>query len=128
MVTELLDKVCLSHRRDAWPSELSGGQQQRVAIARALVQHPKAILFDEPIWALDPELVGEVPRVIRGLAEEGRTMIIVTHEMAFARDVAQKVVFMDQGVITEEGTPDQVFGDPQTERCRAFVTSHLNRG
>ena len=123
----LLHKVGLYEKRNAWPSQLSGGQQQRVAIARALAQQPKAILFDEPTSALDPELVGEVLRVIRGLAEEGRTMIIVTHEMGFARDVSNKAVFLHQGKIEEAGSPQQVFSDPLSERCRAFVSSHLQR-
>jgi len=119
--------VGLYAKRDAWPSQLSGGQQQRVAIARALAQQPKAILFDEPTSALDPELVGEVLRVIRSLAEEGRTMIIVTHEMGFARDVSNKAVFLHQGMIEESGSPEQVFFDPISPRCRAFVNSHFER-
>jgi len=123
----LLHKVGLYEKRNAWPSQLSGGQQQRVAIARALAQQPKAILFDEPTSALDPELVGEVLRVIRGLAEEGRTMIIVKHEMGFARDVSNKAVFLHQGKIEEAGSPQQVFSDPLSDRCRAFVSSHLQR-
>lgn len=123
----LLHRVGLYEKRHAWPSQLSGGQQQRVAIARALAQQPKAILFDEPTSALDPELVGEVLRVIRSLAEEGRTMIIVTHEMGFARDVSNKAVFLHQGKIEESGTPQQVFTDPVSDRCRAFVSSHLQR-
>lgn len=123
----LLHKVGLYEKRNAWPSQLSGGQQQRVAIARALAQQPKAILFDEPTSALDPELVGEVLRVIRSLAEEGRTMIIVTHEMGFARDVSNKAVFLHQGKIEESGPPQQVFSDPLSDRCRAFVSSHLQR-
>jgi octopine/nopaline transport system ATP-binding protein len=123
----LLQKVGLYEKRNAWPSQLSGGQQQRVAIARALAQQPKAILFDEPTSALDPELVGEVLRVIRSLAEEGRTMIIVTHEMGFARDVSNKAVFLHQGKIEEAGSPQQVFSDPLSARCRAFVSSHLQR-
>lgn len=123
----LLEKVGLAHKRDAWPSHLSGGQQQRVAIARALAQHPKAILFDEPTSALDPELVGDVLKVIRGLAEEGRTMIIVTHEMGFAREVSSRVVFLHQGQIEEDGPPSKVFGDPQSARCREFIGSHFDR-
>ncbi|MFY0403161.1 ABC transporter ATP-binding protein [Pantoea dispersa] len=123
----LLQKVGLYEKRNAWPSQLSGGQQQRVAIARALAQQPKAILFDEPTSALDPELVGEVLRVIRSLAEEGRTMIIVTHEMGFARDVSNKAVFLHQGKIEESGSPQQVFSEPISARCRAFVSSHLQR-
>ncbi|WP_158784084.1 ABC transporter ATP-binding protein [Pantoea sp. BAV 3049] len=123
----LLEKVGLFAKRDAWPAHLSGGQQQRIAIARALAQHPKAILFDEPTSALDPELVGDVLKVIRGLAEEGRTMIIVTHEMGFAREVSNKAIFLHQGMIEEEGPPEQVFSDPHSDRCRAFVSSHFQR-
>lgn len=123
----LLDKVGIVEKRHAYPAELSGGQQQRVAIARALAMRPKVMLFDEPTSALDPELVGEVLRVIRSLAEEGRTMLIVTHEMNFAREVSNRAVFLHQGRIEEEGTPDQVFGDPRSERCRQFLTSHLAR-
>ncbi|MGI4800933.1 MAG: ATP-binding cassette domain-containing protein [Janthinobacterium lividum] len=117
----LLDKVGLSARRDAWPAHLSGGQQQRVAIARALAIRPEALLFDEPTSALDPELVGEVLSVIRALAEEGRTMILVTHEMNFARHVSTKTVFLYAGLVEEVGSPEQVFGDPVSERCRKFV-------
>jgi ABC-type histidine transport system ATPase subunit len=102
---------------------LSGGQQQRVAIARALAIEPKALLFDEPTSALDPELVGEVLKVIRGLAEEGRTMILVTHEMRFANNVSSHVVFLDQGRVEEEGTPQKVFKEAESERCRNFVKS-----
>ncbi len=123
----LLAKVGLSEKRDAWPAELSGGQQQRAAIARALAMRPRALLFDEPTSALDPELVGEVLRVIRDLAEEGRTMLIVTHEMSFAAEVASRAIFLDAGVIAEEGPSRQIFADPETERCRAFVRRHLER-
>lgn len=123
----LLDKVGLAHKRDAWPTHLSGGQQQRVAIARALAQHPKAILFDEPTSALDPELVGDVLKVIRSLAEEGRTMIIVTHEMGFAREVSSRVVFLHQGQIEEDGPPAKVFASPDSARCREFIGSHFDR-
>lgn len=123
----LLAKVGLSDKRDAWPAELSGGQQQRAAIARALAMRPRALLFDEPTSALDPELVGEVLHVIRALAEEGRTMLIVTHEMGFAAEVASRAIFLDAGVIVEEGPPAQIFGAPETERCRAFVRRHLER-
>ncbi|KFI29808.1 ABC transporter ATP-binding protein [Paenirhodobacter enshiensis] len=123
----LLDKVGLAAKRDAYPAHLSGGQQQRVAIARALAQHPRAILFDEPTSALDPELVGEVLKVIRSLAEEGRTMLIVTHEMGFAREVSSRVVFLHQGHIEEDGTPAEVFGAPKSERARAFLASHFDR-
>ncbi len=117
----LLEKVGLAARRDAWPSHLSGGQQQRVAIARALAIRPEALLFEKPTSALDPELVGEVLAVIRGLAEEGRTMILVTHEMGFARHVSTQAVFLHDGMVEEMGPPDQVFGDPISERCRRFV-------
>ena len=123
----LLEKVGLAEKRDAYPAQLSGGQQQRVAIARALAMRPAALLLDEPTSALDPELVGEVLRVIRALAEEGRTMLIVTHEMQFARDVSSRAVFLHAGRIEEEGPPGQVFGDPASDRCRQFVTSHLRR-
>ncbi|MFV3073758.1 ABC transporter ATP-binding protein [Niveispirillum fermenti] len=118
----LLAKVGLSAKRDAYPSQMSGGQQQRAAIARMLAMEPRVMLFDEPTSALDPELVGEVLRVIRDLASEGATMLIVTHEMAFAREVAHKVVFLHQGRIEEEGTPAELFGNPRSERCRQFLT------
>jgi octopine/nopaline transport system ATP-binding protein len=124
---ELLAKVGLAEKRHSYPSQLSGGQQQRVAIARALAMRPAALLLDEPTSALDPELVGEVLRVIRALAEEGRTMLIVTHEMGFARDVSSRALFLHQGRIEEEGPPSQVFDDPVSDRCRQFVTSHLRR-
>ena len=123
----LLEKVGIAEKRNQYPIQLSGGQQQRAAIARALAMRPQAILFDEPTSALDPELVGEVLRVIRALAEEGRTMLIVTHEMGFARDVASSVVFLEQGRIEEQGPPEQVLENPISDRCRQFVTSHLNR-
>ena len=123
----LLDRVGLAAKRNEFPAFLSGGQQQRVAIARALAMRPKVMLFDEPTSALDPELVGEVLRVIRSLAEEGRTMILVTHEMAFARDVSSKVAFLHQGMIEETGSPDTVFIDPRSERCRQFVNAHQTR-
>ena len=119
---ELLQKVGLYHKRHEYPSFLSGGQQQRAAIARALCINPKLMLFDEPTSALDPELVGEVLKVIRDLADEGRTMLLVTHEMNFARDVSDHVVFMHQGLIEEEGTPAQVFNHPNSERCRQFTS------
>ncbi len=124
----ILEKVGMADKRDAYPAHLSGGQQQRAAIARALAMRPQALLFDEPTSALDPELVGEVLRVIRGLAEEGRTMLIVTHEMAFAADVSTRAIFLHGGQIEEQGPPAQVFREPTTERCRQFVTRHLNRG
>lgn len=120
---KLLNKVGLYEKRDQYPAFLSGGQQQRAAIARALCMEPKVMLFDEPTSALDPELVGEVLRVIRDLAEEGRTMILVTHEMKFARDVSSHVIYLHQGVIEEEGPPKQVFGVPKSERCRQFVST-----
>jgi octopine/nopaline transport system ATP-binding protein len=121
----LLDKVGIAEKRNQYPSHLSGGQQQRAAIARALAMHPKVMLFDEPTSALDPELVAEVLRVIRALAEEGRTMLIVTHEMGFAREVSSKVIFLHQGRIEEEGPPEQIFRNPVSERCRQFISSHL---
>ncbi|NEJ19412.1 ATP-binding cassette domain-containing protein [Rhizobium leguminosarum] len=117
----LLHKVGLFDKRDAYPAFLSGGQQQRAAIARALCVDPAVMLFDEPTSALDPELVGEVLKVIRDLAEEGRTMLIVTHEMRFARDVSSRVLFLHQGQIEEEGPPEQIFGAPVSARCREFT-------
>ncbi|MCC7272112.1 MAG: amino acid ABC transporter ATP-binding protein [Alphaproteobacteria bacterium] len=118
---ELLRKVGLTDKRDAYPSTLSGGQQQRAAIARALAMRPRLMLFDEPTSSLDPELVGEVLEVMKALAIEGMTMICVTHEMSFARDVASRVIFMDEGMIVEEGPPETVFTAPQQERTRAFL-------
>lgn len=118
-----LARVGLGHRMDAYAGFLSGGEQQRVAIARALAMEPDMMLFDEPTSALDPELVGEVLRVMRNLAEEGRTMIVVTHEMNFARDVANRVLFLDQGVICEERDPTEVIKNPQTERLQTFLTA-----
>jgi polar amino acid transport system ATP-binding protein len=118
---QMLDKVHLHHKANEFPERLSGGQQQRVAIARALAPQPKLILFDEPTSALDPELVGEVLSVIRELAEEGRSMILVTHEIRFARDVADRVIFMDKGVVVEEGPAANVINRPQMERTRAFL-------
>ncbi|WP_051750384.1 amino acid ABC transporter ATP-binding protein [Phycicoccus jejuensis] len=119
---ELLEQVGLQDKPAAYPSQLSGGQQQRVAIARALAMEPKLMLFDEPTSALDPELVGEVLKVMRDLAQKGMTMIVVTHEMGFAREVADRVVFMDGGVVVEEGPPGQVIGNPQHGRTRAFLS------
>jgi polar amino acid transport system ATP-binding protein len=119
---ELLDQVGLADKPAAYPSQLSGGQQQRVAIARALAMSPKLMLFDEPTSALDPELVGEVLKVMRDLAQGGMTMIVVTHEMGFAREVADRVVFMDAGVVVEEGPPSQVITNPQHNRTRAFLS------
>ena len=121
---ELLAKMGLSERANHYPSQLSGGQQQRVAIARALALHPDILCFDEPTSALDPELTGEVLRVIRELAEQRTTMIIVTHEMAFARDVADQVIFMDGGVIVEQGDPHQVIDHPREERTRQFLSHY----
>ena len=122
---ELLEKVGLLEKANAMPSNLSGGQQQRVAIARALAMQPKALLFDEPTSALDPELVGDVLEVMKKLAREGMTVIVVTHEMGFARDVAHRVVFMDNGSIVEEGRPEDIFSHPQEERTRAFLNRVL---
>ena len=121
----ILEKVGLSDKRNHYPSQISGGQQQRAAIARALAMRPQVMLFDEPTSALDPELVNEVLRVIRTLAEEGRTMIRVTHEMGFAREVASRVIFLHHGKVEEEGPPAEVFGAPKSERCRQFISSHL---
>jgi polar amino acid transport system ATP-binding protein len=121
----LLERVGLGDKFDHYPSQLSGGQQQRVAIARALAMEPKLMLFDEPTSALDPELVGEVLNVMRDLAKEGMTMIVVTHEMGFAREVADTVVFMDQGLVVEAGSPAQVLDNPQHERTKAFINSVL---
>jgi len=121
----LLDKVGIAEKRDAYPAHLSGGQQQRAAIARALAMHPRVMLFDEPTSALDPELVGEVLRVMRTLAVEGRTMLVVTHEMGFAREVSNRVIFLNQGVIEEEGKPADLFASPRSERLRQFLSSHL---
>lgn len=119
----LLHRVGLYERRDYYPGHLSGGQQQRAAIARALAVDPEVMLFDEPTSALDPELVGEVLSVMRGLAEEGRTMLVVTHEMAFARDVSNKVMFLHQGRVEEEGDPKELFANPKSERFRQFISS-----
>ncbi|WHS60633.1 L-cystine ABC transporter ATP-binding protein TcyN [Pseudomonas sp. G2-4] len=125
---KLLAKVGLSGKEDAYPRRLSGGQQQRVAIARALAMEPAVILFDEPTSALDPELVGEVLATIRSLAEEKRTMVIVTHEMGFARDVANRVVFFDKGVIVEQGEAKALFAAPKEERTRQFLSKFLSAG
>ncbi len=122
---ELLARVGLSEKADVHPGKLSGGQQQRVAIARALAMRPKLMLFDEPTSALDPELVGEVLDVMKALADDGMTMIVVTHEMGFAREVAQRAVFMDEGQIVEEGTPDDLLLRPQQERTKAFLSRIL---
>ena len=117
----LLKKVGIGDKAGHYPSHLSGGQQQRAAIARALAMRPKVMLFDEPTSALDPELVGEVLRVMRALAEEGRTMLVVTHEMSFARDVSSRVVFLHQGLVEAEGAPADLFGDPKSDRFRQFI-------
>ena len=123
---ELLKQVGMEHKTDSYPSQLSGGQQQRVAIARALALNPKVILFDEPTSALDPELVGEVLAVIKGLASEGRTMIIVTHEMDFAANVADKVIFLDKGEIAEQGPAKEIFTHPKEERTKKFLARYLS--
>ena len=122
---ELLAKVGLADKADSYPSQLSGGQKQRVAIARALAMKPEIMLFDEPTSALDPEMVGEVLDIMKELAREGMTMVVVTHEMGFAREVGSKVIFMDGGVICEEGRPEDVFGNPQNERTRSFLSKVL---
>lgn len=124
---ELLEKVGLADKAKAYPETLSGGQQQRVAIARALAMSPRIMLFDEPTSALDPELVGEVLKVMKQLADEGMTMAVVTHEMGFARDVADRVIFMDSGYVVEEGTPEDIFTNPQNERTKAFLSRVLNK-
>lgn len=121
----LLKKVGLIDKAHVYPDSLSGGQQQRVAIARALAMHPKIMLFDEPTSALDPEMVGEVLAVMKDLAREGMTMVVVTHEMGFAREVGDRVLFMDEGVIIEEGTPDEIFNNAQNERTKAFLSKIL---
>ena len=123
---KLLARVGLAGKEDAYPRRLSGGQQQRVAIARALAMEPEVILFDEPTSALDPELVGEVLATIRSLAEENRTMVIVTHEMSFARDVANRVIFFDKGVIVEQGEAKALFANPKEERTRQFLSKFIN--
>ena len=122
---ELLETVGLSDKADAYPNQLSGGQQQRVAIARALAMDPEIMLFDEPTSALDPEMVGEVLAVMKDLADAGMTMVVVTHEMGFAREVASRVLFMDQGVIMEQGKPDELFSNPQNERTQSFLSKVL---
>ena len=119
----LLAKVGIADKRDHYPSHLSGGQQQRAAIARALAMHPQVLLFDEPTSALDPERVDEVLRVMRALAEEGRTMLVVTHELGFARDVSSRVVFLHKGLVEEEGSPAEIFAAPKSERFRQFISS-----
>ena len=123
--TELLAKVGLLDKIDAWPNQLSGGQQQRVAIARALAMQPRIMLFDEPTSALDPEMVGEVLAVMQALADEGMTMVVVTHEMGFARQVADRVLFMDEGLVVEEGSPVDLFDRPREERTRRFLSKMI---
>lgn len=122
---DLLDKVGLKDRADAYPSQLSGGQKQRVAIVRALAMNPDVMLFDEPTSALDPEMVGEVLDVMKGLAKEGMTMVVVTHEMGFAKEVADRVVFIDEGVIMEDAPPEEFFGNPKNERLKLFLSKVL---
>ena len=122
---ELLTRVGLADRAKAYPSQLSGGQKQRIAIVRALCMEPEVMLFDEPTSALDPEMVGEVLDVMKDLAKQGMTMIVVTHEMGFAKEVADRVIFMDEGVIAEEGTPDEIFNHPQTDRLKSFLSKVL---
>lgn len=121
----LLEKVGLADRADAYPSQLSGGQKQRIAIVRALCMDPEVMLFDEPTSALDPEMVGEVLELMKDLAKEGMTMAVVTHEMGFAREVADRVIFIDEGVIAEEGTPEEIFGNPQCPRLKDFLSKVL---
>ena len=122
---ELLDRVGLADRANSYPNQLSGGQKQRVAIVRALCMEPDVMLFDEPTSALDPEMVGEVLDVMKRLAKQGMTMVVVTHEMGFAREVANRVLFLEEGVILEEGTPDEIFGSPKNERLRSFLAKVL---
>jgi len=121
LAMEALDKVGLVDKADAYPGEMSGGQQQRVAIARAFAMHPKVLLFDEPTSALDPQLIGEVLEVMKKLADMGMTMVVVTHEISFARDVADHVIFIDQGLILEEGPPKEILTNPKNERTRQFL-------
>ncbi len=125
IAVQLLDKVGLSDKADVYPESLSGGQKQRVAIARALAMNPKVMLFDEPTSALDPELVGDVLQVMKDLAKEGMTMVVVTHEMGFSREVGDRVIFMDEGIIQEEGDPEQIFTNPQNPRTQSFLSKIL---
>jgi polar amino acid transport system ATP-binding protein len=125
LAMDLLKKVGLADKANVYPSTLSGGQQQRVAIARALAMQPKMLLFDEPTSALDPELVGDVLAVMKQLAKDGMTMVVVTHEMGFARDVADRVVFMDKGYVVEEGTPEKIFNQPENQRTKEFLSRVL---
>ena len=124
---ELLSRVDLADRANTYPNKLSGGQKQRVAIVRALCMDPDVMLFDEPTSALDPEMVGEVLDVMKSLARKGMTMVVVTHEMAFAREVSNRVLFLDNGMIAEEGTPDEIFGNPKHERTREFLKSYIEK-
>ncbi len=123
--TELLNRIGLYDKKDEYPAKLSGGQKQRIAIIRSLCMNPEVMLFDEPTSALDPEMVGEVLQLMKDLANEGMTMVVVTHEMGFAREIANKVIFMDQGVIAEVGTPDEIFNHPQNERTKEFLSKVL---
>ena len=125
MAMELLKRVGLEDRANAYPSQLSGGQKQRIAIVRALCMKPEVMLFDEPTSALDPEMVGEVLDVMKALAKEGMTMIVVTHEMGFAKEVGSRVVFFDEGQVIEEGNPDEIFNNPKTERMQSFLKKVL---
>ncbi|GAA0181866.1 amino acid ABC transporter ATP-binding protein [Clostridium sediminicola] len=122
---ELLERINLSDKASSFPKQLSGGQKQRIAIVRALAMEPDVMLFDEPTSALDPEMVGEVLKVMKELAAEGMTMVVVTHEMGFAREVADRVIFMDEGIIQEEGTPEQIFNNPQNDRTQEFLSKVL---
>ena len=125
IATQLLQRVGLLEKADAYPGQLSGGQKQRIAIIRALAMNPKVMLFDEPTSALDPEMVGEVLSVMKELAEDGMTMVVVTHEMGFAREVGNRIFFMDEGIILEQGTPDQIFNNPQHPRLKDFLSKVL---
>ncbi len=125
LASQLLQRVGLSDKADAYPNQLSGGQKQRIAIVRALAMNPKVMLFDEPTSALDPEMVGEVLAVMKELADTGMTMVVVTHEMAFAREVGSRILFMDEGQIKEQGTPDQIFNHPQNPRLQDFLSKVL---
>lgn len=122
---KLLERVGLADKRDAYPNQLSGGQKQRIAIVRALAMNPSVMLFDEPTSALDPEMVGEVLDVMQQLAKEGMTMVVVTHEMGFAREVGDRILFLDEGLLVEEGTPDEVFNHPKEERTQSFLNKVL---
>ncbi len=121
----LLERIGLTDKAGVYPSTLSGGQKQRIAIVRAMAMNPKVLLFDEPTSALDPEMVGEVLSLIKELADEGMTMVIVTHEMSFAREIATRVLFMDDGTVAEEGTPEEIFGNPQSDRLKEFLSKVL---